>query len=152
MDSFLIDPSQHPFSPCIDEPQEEDEDEQEHLGEREEAVLEQEGLEENRPRVEENGLHLEDQKEHDHHIIAKIELNPGLTDGLLAAFHGGPFLIVRIMDADKPGESQQEAHKSNGDDQKNRKTDIVSHTDPVVRSPESRVIIPSEFPAFPLLQ
>src|SRR3978361_2153442 len=74
-------PAQHALAPRIHEAQEQDEDEDAHLGETEPGVP----LELRAPREDEHGLHVEDHEQQREHVVADLAPRPPRADRVDAA-------------------------------------------------------------------
>jgi len=82
------------------------------------------------PWVQEDQHHIQGQENEGVKVIAEIELNPGLADGLHATLEGGILDGIGSMgdNSEKPednGKDNQENGKKEGDDHKQAKISVV---------------------------
>src|SRR5687767_4281758 len=91
-------PLQHALAPCINQPHNEDQDENNSFDHSKETQLSKPY----RPWEQEHGFDIEDQKNERKDIILGFELHPGISNSLYATFIGCLLNGVRLLRSQNP--------------------------------------------------
>src|SRR5690606_15818007 len=111
-------PVEIPLAPTVDESDEEDREEDQHLREHEEAEARlAQRLEDERPRIEESDLDVEDEKDERERVEADVEADPRAADRGLATLVALSLgrLALRVTNA-RPQESPDHRHRDDDEE------------------------------------
>ena len=106
-----------PLPPPVDDPEEKNGDEDEHLVEDSRGCLQ----EDDGPGEEEYGLHVKDYEQDGEDVVADLDLGPDIRSGWYAAFVRGLLESRGTLGRDQEGgqEHREDGRDSNPRDQKN---------------------------------